>query len=460
MYYKVSRDKFLKQIFLFVFFITLVFSLFLTVEGNLENRFSIQLTYMLIGVYALLQIVVESKKHTFSCNMFHWIYIWFFMFCSPYLQYITGSFSLNYVPTDNEILRTNYLIIIWEIVYSIFFYFKRLRTPPRRKETRVFDYNNINTYKLNSVLSYCLVVSLCLAVFMFMKGGIDILFSRSSGEGVFIKESSALTSLFTYVARNFVTFSAALAVINYKKNKKAFLLIVMLVLLLITCSPIGMPRFQTATVYCGILIIAFPKLSKNYLFIVGFTFAFIIIFPFINSFRYGSLLDVDIFSLLKETFDNIIKNFTDANFDSYVMFMKAQKFVTLNGKSYGVQLLGAILFFLPRSLWPNKPYGTGYTIHIAEGKLGAAANVSCPLMAEGYINFGVLGLILFAAILGYVVCKFDYMYFNSKNTKKNLANNVVYSFIPTILFFMMRGDLMSTSSFLFSYIVVGNAIVI
>ena len=153
MYYKVSRDKFLKQIFLFVFFITLVFSLFLTVEGNLENRFSIQLTYMLIGVYALLQIVVESKKHTFSCNMFHWIYIWFFMFCSPYLQYITGSFSLNYVPTDNEILRTNYLIIIWEIVYSIFFYFKRLRTPPRRKETRVFDYNNINTYKLNSVLS-------------------------------------------------------------------------------------------------------------------------------------------------------------------------------------------------------------------------------------------------------------------------------------------------------------------
>ena len=176
----------------------------------------------------------------------------------------------------------------------------------------------------------------------------------------------------------------------------------------------------------------------------------------INVFRYVDFHEYNILQLFSDSLKNITKNLTDGNFDAYVMFMKTQKYVQANGITYGKQLLGAIFFFIPRSLWNSKPYGSGYTIHVAEGKTGAAANVSCPLPAEGYINFGILGVVFFAAVLACVIRKLDKDFYQPANTCRIMRNKIVYAFIPTIVFFMLRGDLMSTTSFLVSYIVIGK----
>ena len=288
------------------------------------------------------------------------------------------------------------------------------------------------------------------------------MFSRDVGEGSFVNKdnyNSAQSSLLTYISRNTVTFSFVLSVIYYKKRKNVILLCLQLIALLITCSPIGMPRFQAATVYIGILILLFPKLTKKRYFIIFFVLAFVFLFPFINAFRYDSALDSNVTQIFKDSSNNIISNLTDANFDAYVMLMKTQKYVEANGISLGNQLLGAILFFVPRSIWPNKAYGSGYTIQVAEGSYGAEANVSCPLIAEGYINFGIIGIALFAVVFGWLIKKFDNWFYYSKGSINNEAKKVVYTFIPMIIFFMMRGDLMSTTSFIMSYIIVGYIIV-
>lgn len=456
MYKTSSADNFIKQILLFSFFVILTFFLFLGQNKSGNYNFRIYMTFYAIGFYALMQIVFEIKNHAFSCNMFHWLFVFFFLFCSPYLQYSTGSFALRYNPSEQQMIRTNFLIIAWEIVYSLFFYYKKSRTNQNTEE-QVFDTTSVNTNELHMFLLLFIGISFLIAVYMLAKGGTGIIFSRDDGEGVFVSENSFKTSLITYIARNFVTFSTALAIVYFKSSKNPLPLLLMSVLLFVTCSPFGMPRFQTATVYCGLLIIAFPKLSKRNIFVIGFVFAFMILFPMINVFRYDSFLEYNIAELFKESINSVTDNFTDANFDAYVMLIKVQKYVQENGPTYGRQLMGAILFFVPRSIWSGKPFGSGYTVHIAEGKYGAEANVSCPLPAEGYINFGIFGTLLFAAILGYVICKLDSTFFNTPNSIKGIRNKIVYAFIPTIVFFMLRGDLMSTISFLVAYIAVGKA---
>ena len=444
----------IKQVILTVFFFVLTFLLFIE-QKKADGDILIYISFFAIGLYSLFQIILESGYCTFSCNMLHWLFMFFFMFCSPYLQYTSGSFALGYEPTDNQLLKTNFLILAWCCVYTLFFCFKNKRSKQKEKGA-LFNLSIISRRRLYVITWFSIAISSLIALYMLRKGGTSIIFSRAAGEGVFVSSSSVKTSLMTYLCRNFVTFSAALAILYFKKSKNPLPIIIMAILLIITCSPIGMPRFQTATVYCGLLIIAFPKITNKISFVICFALAFMVIFPMINVFRYVDFHEYNILQLFSDSLKNIAKNLTDGNFDAYVMFVKTQKYVQANGITYGKQLLGAIFFFIPRSLWNSKPYGSGYTIHVAEGKTGAAANVSCPLPAEGYINFGILGVVFFAAVLACVIRKLDKDFYQPANTCRIMRNKIVYAFIPTIVFFMLRGDLMSTTSFLVSYIVIGK----
>lgn len=458
MKYKVPVTKGIKNILLFAFFMFLFAALALNIDAVQTTNITIDLTFWLIGIVALAQIIYAASTYCFSMNTFHWLFIFFFFFCSPYLQYLKGSFCLNYYPTDQQILNANLLIILWEITYSFFFTFaKKRKASVDTKKLLLFD--NIRPQQTRFFLKISIIICLAIAAFMLASGGTDIIFSRSSGEGVFVGDSSALTSLFSYVVRNFVTYSAAIAIIYFKYNRKAkHLLITLTVLLIITCSPFGMPRFQAATIYCGLLILLFPNMTKKYRFVIGFVFAFLILFPLLNTFRYNNVLELGLQEAVRTSLNNVTQNLTDANFDAYVMLMKVQEYVAENGITWGGQLLGAALFFVPRGIWPGKPYGTGYTIHITEKKYGAAANVSCPLLGEGYVNFGFFGVFLFAAVLGVVAAKLDAWFYNGKNDESGYSYRIIYAFVPTMLFFMMRGDLMSTTSFLLSYIVVGKIV--
>ena len=85
---------------------------------------------------------------------------------------------------------------------------------------------------------------------------------------------------------------------------------------------------------------------------------------------------------------------------------RRKKYVEEFGISWGNQLLGAILFFVPRSIWPSKPLGTGHTAIVALDQ-HYFSNVSAPLIAEGYVNFGIVGVVLFALAAGWIFRKLD-----------------------------------------------------
>ena len=62
----------------------------------------------------------------------------------------------------------------------------------------------------------------------------------------------------------------------------------------------------------------------------------------------------------------------------------------MHGMQWGRQLLGALLFFVPSAVWSGKPLASGIFIanYLIANYSMWFTNLSAPLIAEGYLDFG------------------------------------------------------------------------
>ncbi len=80
------------------------------------------------------------------------------------------------------------------------------------------------------------------------------------------------------------------------------------------------------------------------------------------------------------------------------------------------------------------------------------SNISCNYFAEGYINFGFVGICLFIIILSFVTARLDKMHWTVSVHNKNNYFNVIYYVLIAMLFFMLRGDLMSSFAYIIGFL--------
>lgn len=416
---------------------------------NLNNW--IFLFFVINGSISLFMIIKSSIKLCFSTKTFFWIFNFFFFFVAPFLQYINDSWCLNYKTNDETILFANFLVFLWINTFII-------ADKIKIKKTLKFSFlkhNMICTEARLPSKNACmllLIISFFILIYMILKVGLyNLISSRSGGFTVFSGNDSSVSSLLLYCCRNFVTFTAYIFAYNNKKYKMQF--VVSLLFLIITCSPIAMPRFQAAVIYMGLFLIIRKDLVTNVKIIYIFLFGFMFVFPFINAFRYLAVGEVDILNTINNVFNNIKVEYLSANYDVFVMLMKAIDYIGINGFSLGNQLLGALLFFVPRSLWIDKPIGTSFLIQYFYGFTGGAANTSCCLLAEGYFDFGIIGVIVYSFVLNKVCSYIDDFWL--KNIKKFNYKKLMFFVFPTLIFFLQRGALNSVLSFICSYIFMG-----
>lgn len=206
----------------------------------------------------------------------------------------------------------------------------------------------------------------------------------------------------------------------------------LLIVAIMCASPLGIARFMVATLYLPLIFILFPKIISGNKFPFLLLSAIFFVFPFLEKFR----------SFDKTDEFNFIPNFDfflHGHFDSYQSIVRVidESFVT-----YGEQLLGAILFFIPRFLWFDKPIGTG--AQLAQDLNYDFTNISANIYAEGYANFGLIGFLLFALFLGFIFSKADY-WFEYIPDKKPITIYLYYLMLG-FLTMVLRGDLMTAIS--------------
>lgn len=180
-------------------------------------------------------------------------------------------------------------------------------------------------------------------------------------------------------------------------RQKACACLTVLITLLIE-NPVAQSRFWVATVYVSLAATVLRNRPAAGRAVIPAALGFlVIVFPFSDIFRYNTsrhaLQVVDPLTMLASKGD----------FDAFPQLNATLLHVQDHGTSHGGQVLGAMLFFLPRVIWPGKAVDTGVLLG-RENSLGNV-NLSAPLWAEGFINFGVVGVIAFLAVFGYIMHK-------------------------------------------------------
>lgn len=91
--------------------------------------------------------------------------------------------------------------------------------------------------------------------------------------------------------------------------------------------------------------------------------------------------------------------FATPDFDGFQQIVNAMVFSEDVGHSLGHYTSSALLFFVPRSLWEGK--ATPASIDVAEHRGYEFTNLSLPLPAELFLDFGMVGMVVLMFLLGW-----------------------------------------------------------
>lgn len=129
-------------------------------------------------------------------------------------------------------------------------------------------------------------------------------------------------------------------------------------------------------------------------------------------------------------FDKIFDSLDFGNFDFLVYLAKAIPDRTLT-YSYGFQYLQAFTEPIPRALWPDKPAGVFYGFDLND--YGNFIALTTGIVGDGWISFGIFGVILVSLIWGSILGKLYYYFINVNYKNFYLIYIPIYSL--TLLFY-------------------------
>lgn len=421
-------------------------------DGKFELGMFIFYAITFYAALRLALIILSEKIKMLETTFYIFVYVFFGI--APLSQVLMHEFpwaGKYYSP--NLILLAGLTVAVGIIFYEIGLFWGR-----NKKENQVLRPTKVHLKLISSI-----GIMLCIFT-VFARGGFQNLFLprnelSATIESMQIDTTSSLILTVLIRVPIFIAFMFALLKYLDKKNKNILLksntplillLIFLGVLTLVVNNPISTSRYWVGTVYLGIFftLIRWNRLTQPLIIIVVLT-VLLFIFPYADIFR--NSLDVELeISPLPEIMSG------KGDYDSFQQVMNVIEYVSYNGLSWGMQFLGVLLFWVPRTIWPDKPLGTGLTVSEEMGF--AFTNVSAPLWSEFYINFGIIGVIVMFVLYGYVCARLQINYELSRKLK---GINFYRLFVPIYAayqLFLLRGDLLSSFSYLapvFIFIVIG-----
>lgn len=415
---KVSRKN-----FIFCIVSILLFLIFIVGLGLSFDYVGISFIFNLFLVIILT--FLNNNKYI-SSALFVYVFSLIFFIVIPWVQYDNKIVLWsNYAFSKDDYFYLNIIISL----FLVLFYFS-------------YSFSGFNLKLKNSSinLKFSILFMLSLICFLmllyFNNFKYELLFFKfSSDSGMYDNVvSNPLSNILIWFSRffPFFIFLKYVTCVDEKSKVKEFLLLLMVFL----CAfPLAVSRFVVAFVYLPILLYYFKYFNNARIFFLILVSSIILVFPFLEQFRYYEA----------ENAIKILPNyefFIDAHFDAYQNFMDVIRtdFIT-----FGWQLIGVLFFFIPRTIWVDKPGGSGYQLALNNNY--SFNNISMPYIAEGYVNFGFIGIFVFTFALGFF-CKIIDSNFLSKKDNFHFYVGVFYC---AAIFFMMRGDLMSS----FSYMLAG-----
>ena len=411
--------------------------------------------FLLITSIAYYHLNIEKAFSPFLTSFIIFNYLFFFL--APVFQ-ISAMNDLNFrFPNDfafntSSVVFANLLILIFNIVFIFsYLYFKDKKLGKSKEQA-----TEVN-FKYNTPLAILVLLAVCVAIAVF---NYDYLLKDISESVYIIKDES--TSLLL-LKKKFLFFTPLGGIVltlkhlqmTNKINSNTFFvvlsLVIFIVLLFFFKNIFTEKRNTLGPIYIALIYLFFPKLlNSNAKFFLFMFLSMVIIFPLSSTLTHIDASLEQIFvkpSLIYESFlrfGTISGAFESLHYDAFSNIMATVEYVKLYGLSWGYQLLGVCLFFVPRSLWTTKPLSTGELIgnHLFDTTPRNFTNLSNSVVSEGFINFGFIGIVVLAIVLAYFIVKFIIWHRSEDCLKQFIA-----FYFAVHLMFLLRGDLTNGFSY-------------
>lgn len=383
-----------------------------------------------------------ADRRPYSLNKIWWLFQIVFMGIVPSVQVAVhhmpwkdGDISLD------TILKANALILFCLVLY------KSIRWGLDKKTAYQLSisYPILNETYLRRYRRWAPPIMAAAGVALLWFYGWKGLLLRGPMEMAGASHNTTLQLVFDKSVRGVMLYLTLAAIWLYRQGHLSRkLLLAILAASFLLNFPLSLPRYLAFTIYLSWLLVAgFSWMQRRHLFTLGVLCLMLLMGPLVSMTRYAG---VDMAERLSDPAEVFRKAYLVTDFDAYSSLCRTMQYTAEHGPTGGRQLTGVALFYVPRSVWPTKPVGSGAFLF---DQLGFEfKNVSCTFLAEGYINFGWWGSPLFTMLLAVCIFWYDDYYWHGHSPETQLIfARLFYLVALGMLFFILRGDLLSSFAY-------------
>jgi len=430
---------------------------FISFDANLSVWISFLVSFCVITLIAYYHLNIETVFSPFLGSYVIFNYLFFFI--APIFQIssfnlVSSRFPNDFIFSASSVIAANFLIVFFNIVFFLsYIYFKT------NNKTSLLISERTSIFLKNTPVAILTILIICVFVVYF---NYDYVVTNIV-ESIYITNAKSESVSSLLLRKKFLFFlpmAGVVASASYLKAKNKLsantltifaCLIAFLLMLVFFKNTFTEKRNTLGPIYIALIFLFFPKvLNSNAKFFLFLFLSMVVVFPLMSSLTHiDANLDqiIDDPKLLYESFlrfGTISGAFESLHYDAFSNILATLEYVEINGISWGYQLLGVCLFFIPRSIWASKPISTGELIgdYLMNTTPRNYSNLSNPLVSEGYINFGLIGVALLAIILAYFTVKFIAWIISKHEFKEFIA-----FYFALHLLFLLRGDLTNGVSY-------------
>lgn len=183
---------------------------------------------------------------------------------------------------------------------------------------------------------------------------------------------------------------------------KSILLITSCAIFLLTNNPLSIPRYLLASyIFTFFLVHSRFSIKDRFVFVVLLFVGIVSLFPMLSEISRKGVA----FSELNFSIDYYA---VSGDFDGFQSVINVIEYARELGYTYGNNIASIVFSFVPRAIWPGKSPGLGSD---AAANMGYPfINISSPLPAELYIDFGLIGLLVGSVAVGVLLRKGDIVF--------------------------------------------------
>ena len=432
-------------------FIVLIEILFINSLASAGIEFILSSVAVTIALLIQLQFAVRPSAES-PADMIVFIFNWLFLDLAPKLQLINMPQRLINTSTVvvDRVALTNLVCALFMIAFTLLYgvFTKRFENAPQkgaRAAARIARQAGTGRPQEFTAAAIGLALIICLAVV-----------AVAAPSAYASAESAGAATPGSIIVKRCLLFlpSATLLILlneTVRSGRKlqfsrVCVLLLLLLLVFVSENPSTEKRNALGPLYIALLLVAFPvwfaSWNRRMLLLVS---GMVLIFPAITIFTHNRTQSLGSVSM-SQVVEQIGDHYYSINYDSWANIYTAVEVVQVHGMQWGHQLLGAVLFFVPSSIWSGKPLASG--IFLADYLIANYSmwftNLSAPLVAEGYLDFGTGGVLAYAAAMAFAVTGLNAMARRDGNWI--LFPLAVYGSV--FLMLVLRGSLMIAVAYL------------